>query len=72
MEIECENEKCDVVIEADLNKLECTSNGSSGNYTSSYTYEGLITCPECQTEWVVCIDTDVENDSGEIIDIEFQ
>ncbi len=72
MSIECNNENCGTEIEVDLNTLECTSNGSSGSHTTSYTYEGSVTCPECGTEHEVCIHTDEVDDTGEILDEQYE
>lgn len=63
----CSNNNCDNELEINLSDLECESNGSSGTHTSSYTYEGSITCPKCGEENEVVIDTDEDNDTGEIL-----
>lgn len=64
----CDNEECGIEFEFDLNTLECESNGSSGTHTTSYTYSGEVTCPECGSSKEVSVDTDELDDTGEIVD----
>ncbi|OZS41836.1 hypothetical protein [Photobacterium sanguinicancri] len=70
--MECSNEACLQEIDIDLSLLDCESNGSSGNHTTSYTYTGVITCDNCQIEHEVTINTDEVDDTGEVIDINIQ
>ena len=69
--MECANEKCRTEIDINWETLECENNGSSGNHTTSCTYTGIVTCGECGYEHDVTIDTDEDNDTGEILSSEF-
>ena len=71
IEIECTHEDCGISFEIDLNELEQESNGSSGSHTTSYTYEGTVSCPE-NHEQEVCIITDEVDDTGEILEVNVQ
>jgi len=70
--IDCSNENCENELDIDLNSLECESNGSSGSHTTSYTYTGIVVCPDCSAEIDVIIDTDECDDTEDILSYEFQ
>lgn len=65
--VDCNNEKCGIEFDVDLNMLEKESNGSSGTHTTSYTYTGTVQCPKCQYANEVSFLTDELNDTDEIL-----
>lgn len=70
--MECQNETCSKELEIDLSSLDCENNGKSGTHTTSYTYTGIVTCDDCQTEHEVTIHTDEADDTGEILESDIQ
>lgn len=68
--MECSNETCMNELKVNLSTLDRESNGSSGTHTTSYTYTGVITCDDCQTENEVTVDTDEVDDTGEIVSMD--
>lgn len=68
--IECDNEECGTEIDVELSKLHCESNGSSGNHTTSYTYTGVVVCPECEHSHDVEYLTDESDETEDIFSIE--
>jgi len=70
--MECLNVECTHEPQIDLSSLDCESNGSSGNHTTSYTYTGFIVCDKCKTECEVTVITDELDDTGEVLSIEIQ
>lgn len=63
MKIECG--KCEA--ENNVNDVECSSNGSSGTHTTSYTYSAFFICWRCKHENDVTIHTDEDSDTGEVL-----
>ncbi len=70
--MECKNETCAQELDIDLRSLNCENNGKSGTHTTSYTYTGIVTCDNCQTEHEVTIHTDEVDDTGEVLESDFQ
>lgn len=67
----CSNPECEYELDVDLSQLHCESNGPSGNHTTSYTYTGVVTCPECGNQRDVTVETDECDETGDIFSREF-
>ncbi|EJE4150086.1 TPA: hypothetical protein ACVU30_003881 [Vibrio parahaemolyticus] len=70
--MKCRNEECGEELSIDFSSLDCENNGSSGTHTISCTYTGIVTCNACNTENEVTIDTDEDNDTGDILSADYR
>lgn len=59
--------KCDANNNVNDNDVDCSSNGSSGSHTTSYTYSANFTCWRCKRENDVTIHTDEVDDTREVL-----
>lgn len=69
LSVECNNEDCGEYFAVDLDFLSKENRGSSGTHLTSYIYEGLVRCPDCDHQQDVEFFAIESDETDEIVSI---